>query len=213
MKAGLVGKSVQTQVFKCDQGGVISYSDSPCKAASSKSQTLDLKLGESTKLQQNQSFAITHYDVRGSTAEELDRSLASNGPKGYHGLATWKVAYTFKMQKIDSKCKIAELNLKHDGVVLMPRWVDAALAPRDLVRRWELTYASLKRHEDGHIAHGTEFITRVRSALLSIPSLACDQLEGHVKRVFDDLHKIYSERDAEYDQRTNHGANQDTRAM
>ena len=96
MKAGLVGKSVQAQVFKCDQGGVISYSDNPCKAASSKSQTLDLKLGDSTKLQQNQSFAITHYDVRGSTAKEIGRSLAANGPMGFHGLATWKVAYTFK---------------------------------------------------------------------------------------------------------------------
>jgi predicted secreted Zn-dependent protease len=146
-------------------GAVISYCDSPCKAANSKSQTLDLKLGESTMLQQNQSFAIAHYDVRGSSAEELNRSLATNGPKGFHGLATWKVAYTFKMQRIENKCKIAELHLKHDGVVLMLRWVDSALTSRDLVRRWELTYASLKRHEDGHIAHGTEFMTRVRSAL------------------------------------------------
>jgi predicted secreted Zn-dependent protease len=196
---------VSAQVYKCLNQGVTTYSDSPCGSVAGKQQPLDLQINSGPRLNEMRSFAVKHYDVMGGNLEELYKSLAAKGPRGFHGLATWNVSYRYESKRSGAMCKIDDLIIRHQGEILMPRWVDAASAPKQMQARWDGIYAKLRRHEDGHIANGQEFLVRVRSALLALPSYPCESLELESQKVYAALLAIYIEKDKAFDRRTNHG--------
>jgi predicted secreted Zn-dependent protease len=198
-------EKVSAQVYKCVIQGVTTYSDSACGSAAGKQQPLELQGNSGPRLSEMRSFAVKHYDVMGGNLEELYKSLAAKGPRGFHGLATWNVSYRYESKRSGSLCKIDDLSIRHQGEILMPRWVDAASAPKHMQARWDGIYAKLRRHEDGHIANGQEFLVRVRAALLALPSYPCESLELESQKIYAALLAVYIEKDKAFDRRTNHG--------
>jgi predicted secreted Zn-dependent protease len=196
---------VSAQVYKCVTQGVTTYSDSPCGSAAGKQQPLELQVNSGPRLNEMRSFVVKHYEVTGANLEELYKSLAAKGPRGFHGLATWNVSYKYESKRSGTLCKIEDLSIRHQGEILMPRWVDAASAPKQMQARWDAIYAKLRRHEDGHIANGQEFLVRVRSALLALPSYPCESLELESQKAYAALLAVYIEKDKAFDRRTNHG--------
>jgi predicted secreted Zn-dependent protease len=152
--------------------------------------------------------SVVHYDVRGQDYPSLVRSIRANGPKGFHGLARWKVAPETSVEARGDGCSISAVRVRVTGEILMPRWVDAASAPPDLQRRWTDHYAALQRHEDGHIQHGRELALLVKERLMGLGVMACDRLEALARNEFQRLYENLKARDREYDARTNHGATQ-----
>lgn len=197
------------QVYKCERNGTLSYSDQPCTDKTAKSQALDLRAGAGSALRESASLEIRHYDVHGQSLDEVMRQINSKGPQGYHGMATWRIDLRYESRREGAACRIVSLELKNQGSILMPRWVEAGQARRDLGMQWDRYYAALKRHEDGHIATSTEFQTRVRQEVMSLAPQPCDKLPALVQQTYDRLHKLYTDKDAEYDRRTRHGLNQD----
>jgi predicted secreted Zn-dependent protease len=193
------------QIYKCTTQGTVSYRDTPCGPSIEKQQALNVDGNAFRKLNEMRSFTLKHYDVSGSNLEELFKSLAAKGPRGFHGLATWNVSYRYVSKRADALCKIDELSILHQGEILMPRWIDAESAPKQLQAKWDSIYAKLKRHEDGHIANGREFFVRVRTALLAMPSHPCEALELESQKVYSSLLRVYVENDKAFDMRTNHG--------
>jgi predicted secreted Zn-dependent protease len=197
------------QVYRCEHGGKISYSDQPCDAGAKSTQktyspspasgTLDLQV------------VVTHYAVTGQDYQSLLNSMNVNGPRGFHGLANWKIRKGFTTTKTKDGCQIATLHLAVTGEILMPRWEDKSTASADLQQRWARYYDALKLHEDGHIQHGRELALLIRGRLMSLGTLPCERLpeiaEGEYQRVYSNL----KSRDKEYDVRTNHGATQGAR--
>jgi predicted secreted Zn-dependent protease len=177
------------QVYRCEHGGKISYSDQPCEAGAKSTQktyspspasgTLDLQV------------VVTYYAVTGQDYQSLLNSMNVNGPRGFHGLANWKIRKGFTTTKTKDGCQIATLHLAVTGEILMPRWEEL--------------------HEDGHIQHGRELAILIRGRLMSLGTLPCERLpeivEGEYQRVYSNL----KSRDKEYDVRTNHGATQGAR--
>jgi Bacterial protein of unknown function (DUF922)/Domain of unknown function (DUF4124) len=116
-------EGVSAQVYKCVTQGVTAYSDSPCGSVAGKQQPLDLQINSGPRLNKMRSFAVKHYDVTGGNLEELYKSLAAKGPRGFHGLATWNVSYRYESRRSGAMCKIDDLSTRHQGETLMPRWV------------------------------------------------------------------------------------------
>lgn len=194
------------QIHRCERNGNISYSDRPCEAGTKATQQAYAAAAPSSALD----FAVTlvHYDVSGQDYPTLIRSLRANGPRGFHGLARWRIDYQYTTTQQQQRCSISSVRLRVSGEILMPRWVDAASAPADIQRHWSDYYAALQQHEDGHIQHGRELAILVRQRLMGLGAVPCETLPALAQREYDRLYGNLKTRDQEYDARTNHGATQ-----
>ena len=202
----LAAGAAHGQIYRCERDGTVTYSDRPC-AAGAKSSSKDYAWsGPSGAL--DLQVSVVHYDVRGLDYPSLIRSVRANGPKGFHGLAKWNVAFDNSMEPRGRDCAISAVRVRVTGEILMPRWVDAAAAPLDLQRRWNDHYAALQRHEDGHIQHGRELAILVKERLMGLGVMACDRLNALARGESQRLYENLKLRDKEYDARTNHGATQ-----
>jgi len=197
----------QAQVYRCEQNGKLAFSDQPCKPGAKASQKDYAPSGGGTGTL-DVDIALDHYTVRGLDYASLARSLNANGPKGFHGLASWKIDYEYTARRQRDECRMDTVRVKVSGRILMPRWADEAAAPAELRRRWIAYYAALKQHEDGHVRHGRELALLVKERLLGLGAMPCDQVkavsDGEFRRLSDNL----KARDREYDARTNHGGTQ-----
>lgn len=194
------------QVYRCEHEGKIAFSDLPCQPGAKATQKVYATAGATGVL--DLQIAVTHYLVDGHDIKSLTSSLRANGPKGFHGLATWRVSYEYATKRRRDACQIDSVITKVSGEVLMPRWVDEPSAPLALQRRWTDYYSALKKHEDGHIQHGRELALLVKERLMGIGAVPCDQVRALAQSEFQRLYTNLKTRDQEYDARTNHGATQ-----
>ena len=194
---------VEAQVYRCERGGNVTFSDRPCEAGAKSTEKAYSTSGPAGSL--DLQLTLHHYDVRGTDWPALTLSLRMNGPRGFHGLARWNVSYEYETRQRRELCEIAAVRMRVTGEILMPRWVDASSAPLELQRRWTDLYAGLQQHEEGHIQHGRELAILGKARLMGLGAVACDQIDALAKREFDRLYANLKERDREYDARTAHG--------
>lgn len=204
--ATLPSASAQAQIHRCEADGRVTYSDRPCEtgakattrpyAATAPSGVLELDIRQ------------RYYDVAAHDYPTLVRALAAKGPRGFHGMAGWKVSYHYTVDQQPSGCAVDSVRVRVAGEILMPRWTDAADGPRDLQRQWSDYIVALQRHEDGHIQHGREFALLVKERLMGLGRIRCDVLPTLAQREYDRLYANLRTRDQEYDARTGHGRTQ-----
>lgn len=196
------------QVYRCEQNGKLSFSDQPCKAGAKATQKDYAPATAGATASLDLQVVVNHYAVQGRDYASLGQSLKANGPKGFHGLARWKIDYEYTTKRIRDNCQVDSVKVRVVGDILMPKWSDEAAAPPDLQRRWATYYAALKQHEDGHIQHGRELALLVRERMLGLGAVPCEQVKALTDGEFLRLHGNLKTRDQEYDARTNHGATQ-----
>jgi len=201
-----VASSAQAQIYRCERDDKIAFSDRPCETGAKSTQKSYATSGASGVL--DLQIAVNNYQVQGRDYGSLVSSLNANGPRGSHGLASWRIGYEYTTERQRDACQIATVRLKVSGEILMPRWTEESSAPLELQRRWSDYYAALKRHEDGHIQHGRELALLVKERLMGLGAVPCDQLPALAEREFQRLYGNLKARDQEYDARTNHGATQ-----
>jgi predicted secreted Zn-dependent protease len=204
----LTTAATEAQVYRCEQDGKLAFSDQPCKPGAKVTQKAYAQ-GSNGAI--DLQIAVNHYTVQGRDYASLGQSLAANGPKGYHGLATWTIGYEFTTKKLRDGCQMDTVKVKVGGTILMPKWADEQAASPDLQQRWRAYYAALKLHEDGHIQHGREMAMLVKERLLGLGLVPCDRTQALAAAEFNTIVANLKTRDAEYDARTNHGASQGAR--
>lgn len=206
----LTHATAHAQVYRCEQNGKLAFSDQPCKPGAKSTQkdyapqgapqgatgTLDLDV------------PVRYYAVQGTDHATLAQSLKANGPRGFHGLASWRLDYQYTTRRTGPNCQVDSVNVKVGGEILMPRWADENAAPVELQRRWATYYAALKRHEDGHVQHGRELALLVKERFMGLGAHPCEQFKALTEGEFNRLTTNLKTRDQEYDARTNHGATQ-----
>ena len=206
----LLHATAHAQVYRCEQNGKLAFSDQPCKPGAKGTQkdyapptaatgTLDLQV------------PVAYYTVQGRDYDTLAQSLKANGPKGFHGLASWKLRYDYTTKKQRDGCRIDTVKVKVDGEILMPKWADEQAAPPDLQSRWRAYYEALKRHEDGHVQHGRELALLVKERMMGLGTVPCESMKALTEGEFQRLSANLRKRDEEYDVRTQHGATQGAR--
>jgi predicted secreted Zn-dependent protease len=202
----LAASGAQGQTYRCERDGKISFSDRPCETGAKSTQKDCAASGASGAL--DLEVAVNYYTVQGQDHGSLARSLNANGPRGFHGLASWKVNYQYTTKQRKDACLIDSVRVRISGVILMPRWADGSAAPQSLQRHWSEYYAALKQHEDGHIQNGRELALLVKEKLMGLGAVPCDRTATLAQAEFDRLYGNLKTRDQEYDARTNHGATQ-----
>ncbi len=206
---GAVGP-LQAQVHKCTEAGRTVYTDAPCANAAAPQFSGIKTIPKASSAMETQ-IIWNRYPVKGDSYESLVKSLAANGPKGYHGMASWNITYHFTTQAEGKLCRFDSVRLKVAGEILMPKWTNEAAAPAALQQRWQAYYAALQQHEEGHVQHGNELAVLVREKFLGVSNFPCAQAASLAQTEFDSVYTHLKNRDKEYDARTQHGASQGAR--
>ena len=199
----LVPITVHAQIYRCERNGATTFSDRPCEVGAKSTEKTYSTPGSAGSL--DLQLRLQHYDVRGADWPSLMVSLRMNGPRGFHGLARWRVDYDYDVAPRRELCEISAVRMRVTGEILMPRWIDASSASLELQRRWTDVYEGLQRHEEGHIQHGRELAILGKARLMGLGAVSCEHIDALAKREFDRLYTNLKERDKEYDARTAHG--------
>lgn len=100
----------------------------------------------------------SHYNVTGTTAEELDHALSKNGPflksTGQRHPGASQIEFDAKVHygREDGKaCKVADAQVSVNAKIFIPRWKNRKSADEDLVFIWDTLVADIKRHEESHL--------------------------------------------------------------
>ena len=157
---------------------------------------------------------LVYYDVAGSSASKLREAMNMAGPldesgKRFDGRTTWWVAWNFRYASDGGQCKFTSMSTSLDATIVLPRWVHGDRASRSLERKWDSYQAALRRHEDGHYAHGLAAEREIEALGRSFRVAgACST----IARAFNDeagsIIAKYQALDAKYDLDTDHGENQ-----
>ncbi len=201
---------LHAQVHKCMVDGRTVFTDAPC-AVGAPASTLNLKPMSSNQAAIDSKIIWNRYPVKGQDYASLVKSLSASGPKGFHGLASWNIAYKYTTRTEGNVCRFDSIRLSVQGEILMPKWTDEDTAPPALRQRWADYYAALQQHEEGHVQHGNELASLVQEKFLGYGDFACGQAKSIAQSEFDKLYNNLKNRDKEYDQRTQHGATQGAR--
>jgi predicted secreted Zn-dependent protease len=152
------------------------------------------------------------YEVTGSTANEIARSLRENAPRAEGrrpaGLTTWDIRWNARWTGTGAMCRVTELDVPLRVEVLMPHWERPTGASDELARDWDTFVAALSRHEAGHVDLASEAAREVRRVLSGVTAPTCASMESRVRAEGDRVLRDYGQRQQWYDERTDRGATQ-----
>lgn len=192
-----------SQVYKCNEGGVTSFSDQPCVNGDVETMSLEKDNGPRGSI--DFAVRVSHYPVTGNDVHEAYAALRKRNPNGFAGWARWNVDFEYTPEVVEPNCRIAEVTVRIVGEILMPEWIGETSAAPDHQAEWRRMYAQLKRHEDGHIQHGREFALLLKERLMGIGTVQCKRLQSRSVEEYQQLFTNLQFRDQEYDRRTDHG--------
>lgn len=113
-----------------------------------------------------------YFPVYGTTAEQLDKSLAKNGPKlddgGESHPGATKIAFNARVKyRFDGKyCRVSDVNANVQATISLPSWKSRRRASADTRMVWDVLVKDIRRHEESHIviarSHASELERRIR---------------------------------------------------
>lgn len=129
----------------------------------------------------------THFTVTGSTLEELDASLARNGPlsgggdAGHPGATSVTFDGHVTYEPTETGCRLGEARFMLDVEVILPRWKKPRRPDPDTVLIWETLERDVKRHEERHAEIAVTYVKRMEMAVRNLGARrTCRQLEDAV---------------------------------
>lgn len=196
------------QMHLCtDANGRKTFSDVPC-GPNAKPITVSPSSGGGSI---NPSLAISteHYDIRGTTWEQLRREIDAKGPRGWTGMASGRVGYDLKTRPEGSRCAVASVQARAETKVQLPAWGNRFEGPRPLQVHWDSVYRTLDLHERGHVAINVEGARDLERAIKAIePQDTCEAVVAEARRRAEGVWRSISQRQSEYDADTDHGRRQ-----
>lgn len=147
-----------------------------------------------------------YFPVYGKTAEQLDKSLAKNGPKLTNGgeshPGATKIAFDARVKyKHDGKyCRISDIFANVHATVSLPSWKNRRRASADTAMVWDILVKDIRRHEEAHIViarvHASELEREIR-AMRS--ERDCVTLRANVDKITDRIFASHDKAQQQFD--------------
>lgn len=156
---------------------------------------------------------VQYYLIRPDTVESIKVELKNKSPiqrnsQVFHGRTTWQVIPMFKWKSFAGKCGIVGLHVELQTEYLMPALNDTVSNP-EVKRVFDVYYAGLLKHEQGHHALGLAAAEAIERFLKTYrPVESCHQLETDVTREIQSLIQHFEMKNDEYDKQTGYGRSQ-----
>lgn len=145
----------------------------------------------------------TYYHVSGRTAAQIGASLdrldltdSASGER-IHAYTEWRLRWWIP-EDGEGVCLLDQAEVQLDVTVSLPRLVNTAAVPADVLERWQRYLAALEAHEAVHVRNAY----RARGAMLrAIRQADCAGAEAVAEEAMAALRR----RDEDYDRQTGHG--------
>lgn len=147
-----------------------------------------------------------YFPVYGTTAEQLDKSLAKNGPKlqdgGESHPGATKIAFDARVKyKYDDKyCRISGVFANVHATVSLPKWKNRKRASADTVLIWDTLVRDIRRHEESHIiiarVHASELERQIRTMR---SERDCAKLRAGVDKITDTIFAAHEKAQQQFD--------------
>jgi predicted secreted Zn-dependent protease len=186
------------------------FSDLPCAANEEKVEVRTRTGGPSINPGAN--VGTDHYDIFGTTWEELRGQIDAKGPEGFWGSAQTGVGYTLKARPgAQGLCVVDRDSIRATSEARMhlPNWRNRREGSAALQTQWDGVYRSLELHERGHVRINLDAVREIERTVMNIPAEpGCVTVELEAGRRAEAILNRLREQQRAYDKETDHGRSQ-----
>jgi predicted secreted Zn-dependent protease len=161
---------------------------------------------------------VEHYDVSGSTPQEVRKALNQVGPvdktegKRFDAVTNWFVNWRYTYSNAGRSCSISSASTDVKVTITMPRLKLDSATPAELRQAFDTYTANLMVHEKGHGQIGIDIAKRIEDGMVKLPAEPnCDRMGQAANEFGRKLIKEANQQDIDYDSQTRHGATQGAR--
>ena len=125
--------------------------------------------------------SVDYYNVRGTTARQIDREIRRFGPNEGHALAVARIRMipdvTYDAQA-NGTCRYKRARVGVNAAVTLPKFIDRSKTEPGLRQAIDNLDEYARFHEAVHVAIAEAFADRISRELKALPAQAsCDQLD------------------------------------
>ena len=124
---------------------------------------------------------VDYYNVRGTTARQIDGEIRRRGPNSGHALAVARIRMIPDVtydRAADGTCRYKQARVGVNAAVTLPRFVDRNRTSADLKRAIDNLDEYARFHEAVHVAIAEEFARRIGDQLRALPKFpSCEALD------------------------------------
>lgn len=131
--------------------------------------------------------SISYFQIRGTTADDLDRELSHRGPQTqssgsrHPGATQIKFGGELTYVQSDGRCRVGEADVTLDIRIILPTWKNRKRAKGDLALIWDALSSDIKRHEERHAEIARQHAKQLEKALQALRSQkTCEAMQEKV---------------------------------
>lgn len=158
-------------------------------------------------------WTTNYYTVTGASIPEIRASLARARPWREHSTldatTQWHIEWRYRFTRSDSGCRCTSFATTTTIKLTLPRWTRPADAQPEVTTNWDRYITALRGHELGHAQIGLAAAAEQQRRISNVGAARdCDALKETIETLARQIVDDYTRRDAEYDERTDHGVKQ-----
>lgn len=130
--------------------------------------------------------SVDYYNVRGTTARQIDNEIRRFGPNDGHALAVARIRMIpdVAYDRSGGRCRFSRARVGVNAAVTLPRFIDRNRTDAQLKRAIDNLDEYARFHEAVHVAIANEYADRIGTALRDLPAQAsCETLDSQAAAV------------------------------
>lgn len=154
-----------------------------------------------------------YYEIFGNNISDLSGQLHTCGPKtggeSFAGITLDYINWSYLMKfDADGSCRVDSATAGVNVRIYYPKWDAREKASASTIDRWDNMISSLRLHEEGHRQIDYDGGRELLNTISTITGTSCDEVQQKVNSQTKLVTDKISERNEEYDNKTNHGESQ-----
>ena len=124
--------------------------------------------------------SVDYYNVRGTTAQQIDNEIRRLGPNDGHALAVARIRMIpdVAYDRTGGRCSFQRARVGVNAAVTLPRFIDRNRTDAQLQQAIDNLDEYARFHEAVHVAIANEYADRIAAALRQLPGQpTCDALD------------------------------------
>lgn len=131
------------------------------------------------------------YDIKATTALQIDREIRLKGPADGHAIAATEIRFVPEVltKALDARgCRVGRARIRVNARIILPRWQDRRGSDASLDKAFDNLAAYAKVHEQVHVDIANLAARLMEQQMLDIPPQRnCETLEGRVEQIIRDI--------------------------
>lgn len=137
--------------------------------------------------------STSYFQVRGKTAEQLDRELSYRGPMTkstgtrHPGATKIKFGGSVTYAQQGGRCRVESAKITLSTQIILPQWKGRKGASKELQLVWDTLSRDIKRHEERHAEIARNYARSMEKAILKLPpQRTCAAMQERVAKASRD---------------------------